>query len=106
MKPLYFDRNVTCPETGVRGYRVQGTGEWVLDRRADGTVVLIPEHSVRKGLFAFEVARGSSAISVYRCPFVDDDNVDTKLPQSSSSSSLEPGEVVVCDITPKGHFCD
>jgi hypothetical protein len=55
MQLFYCDKRVTTPGGG-NSYRVQGTQQgWVLDKRNDTQFMLLPESSVRSGLFAFQV---------------------------------------------------
>jgi len=59
MQLIYCDRKVVHPTNGVTSYRVQGTHGWVFDTRLSDdenkTPMMLPESSVKTGLFAYEL---------------------------------------------------
>lgn len=98
MQLIYCDRRVVCPTTNIASYRVQGTGGWVAEKGEDGTPILLPEHKVKVGTFAFEVAKGSDDIKLCKEPSVGE---SSELPVS-----FKEGEIVICDVirqSPSNH---
>jgi len=72
MQKIYCDRRVVHPNSGVVSYRVQGTGGWVFDKRISAnkeSFMLLPEKSVKKGLFIYEVL---SALAIRSRPSTSD----------------------------------
>ena len=58
MQLLHFDRRVVSPSTKIASYRVQGTDGWVAERVDSEKIILVPDHKVKVGLFAYEVSEG------------------------------------------------
>ncbi|KAL7456672.1 hypothetical protein ACHAWC_008146 [Mediolabrus comicus] len=90
MQLIYCDRKVISPVTKIASYRVQGTDGWVKEKGDDGELYLRSENDIKTGLFAYEVAEGSSPISVYSKPYVGD---TIRLPVV-----FNVGEIVTCDV--------
>jgi ribosomal protein L44E len=93
MQLIYFDQHVATSDGG-NSYRVQGTQGWVFDKR-NSRFMLLPESSVRSGLFAFQVLQ---KISIRSKP----DTAD----ESRTLRSVTSGEVVCGDLireSPYGH---
>lgn len=90
MQLIYCDRRVISPVTNIASYRVQGTDGWVKEKGGDGEPYLRSENDIKTGLFAYEVAEGSSPISLYSKPNASD---TVRLPVV-----LNVGEIVICDV--------
>jgi hypothetical protein len=90
MQLIYCDRKVISPVTNIASYRVQGTDGWVKEKGGDGELYLRSENDIKTGVFAYEVAEGSSPISLYSEPSVSD---TTRLPVV-----FNVGEILICDV--------
>ena len=97
MQQVYCDARVVQDDTGVVFYRVQGTKNWIFDRRVDKATkkitdtMLLPPSKVTKGLFAY---RSLSGIDIRTEPTTND--------ETRSSCSIKKGELCIADTIRQG----